>query len=254
MAAIAVAFPLAPMSDVVPEWGARRVLAHARNGLSSKSIGGILGVSTATVDRILNAAGPDRNVARVPRQGQGRVNDMRFHFAGDQGPGNLEALERCREAAEDDELLLDTYLRFIDLTDCTASYRSLCRALMSTLNFTTKRLSERAHERDALRCDIWFNDVRTKFSASQLVCVDESSADKRLHTRRVGISKRGKRATSRNCFYNRGQRFSVVAPFDLSCGFLDCYVVEDSFDHETFLIALHRVVVHCCCSPRLLAS
>ena len=73
------------MGDVVPEWGARRVLAHAANGASVREIAGMLGTSDTTVERVIKAS-RNSGGARVPRQGQGKVDDVRWIFAGPNGP------------------------------------------------------------------------------------------------------------------------------------------------------------------------
>ena len=139
--------------------------------------------------------------------------------------------------------MVETGVRFALRTCCEASYRSLVRALMSKLNFSRKRLGKRCRDRDPVACALWHNNVRSCFTSEQLVCVDESSCDDRTTNRTMGISRRGKRAASRNCFFRRGRRFSIVAPFDMADGFLDSYIVEGGFTAETFLVALRLVVV-----------
>ena len=47
----------------------------------------------------------------MPRQGQGKVDDVRWVFAGKHGPGNLEALERCDAAGDVDELVQEMQIR-----------------------------------------------------------------------------------------------------------------------------------------------
>ena len=75
------------------------------------------------------------------------------------------------------------------------------------------------------------------------MCVDESSANRKIYNRRVGISKRGARAKSKRMFFHRGKSYSVLGPFTMDEGFLDISVVEGGFDTERFESALEQIVV-----------
>ena len=232
---------LPPLGDTVPEWGAKRVLAHAARGTPVGMIAGMLGTSVSTVERIIAAGGQD-GTARVPQQGKGKKSDPRWVYSGHMEPGMLAALEGVMEQGPCDELKQEVYSRWLRCGVGGGSYRRMCHVLLHKLDYTTKRLTTEAHERDDLRCKIWFNRTRTRFSASQLICVDESTADSRLRNRRVGISKRGKRAGGKTTFFHHGVRHSILAPFDLSEGFLDVDVVEGGYNADRFLDALYSTV------------
>ena len=227
---------------MVPAWGARRILEYAKRKVPHATIAGVLGTSVSSVERIIAASGLDGE-PREPRQGQGKIDDRRWVFDGPRGAANVRALEQVMERGDPDELMQEVHVRWMQAGVGGGAYSTMCRALHKKLGYTTKRLSTEARERDPLRCDIWHNNIRTRFTSEQLLCVDESSADNRVRNRRYGTSKRGRPARGRNCFFHHGTRYSVLAPFDLEHGFLDCKVVEGGFTSQSFLDALRMHVV-----------
>jgi hypothetical protein len=64
-------------------------------------------------------------------------------------------------------------------------------ALQNHLDYTRKRMGSRARERDVQRSLQWRFRMRITFEPEHFVLVDESAADGRTGTRRMGYSKRG---------------------------------------------------------------
>ena len=60
--------------------------------------------------------------------------------------------------------------------------------------------------------------------------------------RRIGHSKRGRRAKTNRYLFNRGRRFSCLGPFVLNHGFLGECIVEGAFNSDSFLAALVQCV------------
>ena len=64
-------------------------------------------------------------------------------------------------------------------------------ALQNHLDYTRKRMGSRARERDVQRSLQWRFRMRITFEPEHFGLVDESAADGRTGTRRMGYSKRG---------------------------------------------------------------
>jgi len=149
------------------------------------------------------------------------------------------------EEGDASDLLLEVHQTFLQSGVCprAPAYRTLCEALQQNLDYTRKRLSKLARERDAHVCDGWKVRMLSSFSPKQLVLVDESAADSAMAHRTLGYSKAGRPARSNKFFFHRGKRYSALGPFVLDDGFLDSFVIEGGFDNESFLIALHQCVI-----------
>ena len=105
------------------------------------------------------------------------------------------------------------------------------------------QLGSVAHERDDVAAARWRVRVYDTLSPEQFVCVDESTANRKVLNRKRGVSKKGKRAKSKKHFFHRGKAYSVLGAFTLSDGFASVAVVEGGFDAERFMTALRQKVV-----------
>jgi hypothetical protein len=94
-------------------------------------------------------------------------------------------------------------------------------------------MGSRARERDVQRSLEWRFRMRITFEPEHFVLVDESAADGRTGTRRMGYSKRGSIAKTNHYFWNRSKRYSVLGPF----------VIDGGFDSDRFYIAMEQKVV-----------
>ena len=128
--------------------------------------------------RILQIGVSDDGTARVPRQGQGKKDDVRWHFAGPKMHANLRELERVRGSSSDDTLLSETFrdLQSSSFMASKPAFSTVCAALHNKCGYTSKRLSGRAYERDDEACEAWFARFHGKYTAEQIVCVDETCA------------------------------------------------------------------------------
>ena len=130
---------LQPLGDVVDEWGARRILALREGGAHLHDIASQLGTSFATVKRVLQVWRRD-GVAREPKQGAGKKDDVRWIFAGPRGPANLYHLERIRSATDGGAELLEVHDRVVDEMDNAPAYSTMTRALDKQLDYSRKRV------------------------------------------------------------------------------------------------------------------
>ena len=89
-----------PSGEVVDEWGSRRIIEWRMDGHTIASIAALARCSERLVKNILKLHRAGQS-SRVPKQGQGRTDDVRWIFGGSRGEGNLRALERLRDAYDD---------------------------------------------------------------------------------------------------------------------------------------------------------
>ena len=58
--------------------------------------------------------------------------------------------------------------------DGEPAYSTVCKVLHDRLHFKSKRLTSYASQRDALKCAEWATWFHSKYTADQIVCVDET--------------------------------------------------------------------------------
>lgn len=156
----------------------------------------------------------------------------------------MKALEILKERGEDDELYTELYERYLQDANRTgppAAYPTFTAALRS-LDYTPKRLTKEARERDAEKCDAWLAAVKRRFKSSQLICVDEVGSDKRTTNRNVGHSKRGTRATGKQHFH-KGRRYSALGVYTCDSAFVDAYIVKGGFNSALLRQGVERAVL-----------
>ena len=223
--------------------GVARVMRQLKcRGYTLNEISDITGYYRYVVRRILRyykRHGKDR----VPQQGRGKRDDVRWVFAGPRKDVALDALELIKSSGDDGDLLQDVWSTFVARGCGSPAYRTLCEALQNHLDYTRKRMGSRARERDVQRSLQWRFRMRITFEPEHFVLVDESAADGRTGTRRMGYSKRGTIAKTNHYFWSRSKRYSVLGPFVIDGGFLDLCIVEGGFDSDRFYIAMEQKVV-----------
>jgi len=114
--------------------------------------------------------------------------------------------------------------------------------LRTQLNFSTKRLSATAYERNGLRCMAWHNDTVTWYRPGQLLSVDESWCDARCRNRQIGHSKRGTKALGTK-FFHGGEHFSGFGVMGYDQGFLRMKVVRGAFNRERLERTVENVLL-----------
>mmetsp|Transcript_13954 Transcript_13954/g.36665 ORF Transcript_13954/g.36665 Transcript_13954/m.36665 type:complete len:265 (-) Transcript_13954:143-937(-) len=122
------------------------------------------------------------------------------------------------------------------------AYSTMTHVLRTQLNFSTKRLSATAYERNGLRCMAWHNDTVTWYRPGQLLSVDESWCDARCRNRQIGHSKRGTKALGTK-FFHGGEHFSGFGVMGYDQGFLRMKVVRGAFNRERLERTVENVLV-----------
>jgi len=118
----------------------------------------------------------------------------------------------------------------------------MTHVLRTQLNFSTKRLSATAYERNGLRCMAWHNDTVTWYRPGQLLSVDESWCDARCRNRQIGHSKRGTKALGTK-FFHGGEHFSGFGVMGYDQGFLRMKVVRGAFYRERLERTVENVLL-----------
>ena len=103
------------------------------------------------------------------------------------------------------------------IVDCGVSYKMLRRA---------------AVECDDMARQVWMDEVRAHYVASQVVVLDETSKDERTVYRHYGGSPVRQQALISANFV-RGDRYSMVAAMSID-GYIACHVVPGSVDGDEF--------------------
>lgn len=116
------------------------------------------------------------------------------------------------------------------------------------LNFSHKKTSPRAIERDSMRRAIYMNTIlEIAPDPEMLMFTDESAKDERTSSRRYGWSLCGVRCATKNYFV-RGRRYSILPVLSLD-GIIAHDIIEGSVTSEIFLRFLRDMVVcvssHC---------
>ena len=157
----------------------------------------------------------------------------------------MKALDILREGADGDEMWVELYPRYLqdpERMGKAAAYSTMTAALRDKLGYTPKRLTNVAIERDPVACAAWFAHFKSNFTARQMLCVDEVGINKQTFNRRVGHSKKGRRASGKQNFH-KGARFSALGIFDYEGGFIGTDIVANGFNTERFKRAIKRSVL-----------
>lgn len=118
------------------------------------------------------------------------------------------------------------------------------------LDFTRKRTSRRAIERNELMQAAFMNRIGTLVpDPNMLMFTDETAKDERTTARRMGWSRVGTRCMQWACFV-RGRRYSILPVLTLD-GLITWDIIEGSVTSEQFVRFLREMVV---CSTGLLLS
>jgi hypothetical protein len=134
---------MAPSSDIVDAWGARRIVEWKEAGESIARICELASCSSSTVKRILKHH-TKHGTERRPAPGTGQREGTTWHFAGS-GRHVIKAVTAEYMAkADDDALLREVY------QDLRVDY------VHDELQFSNKVLDGRAMERDDAACAAWY--------------------------------------------------------------------------------------------------
>jgi transposase len=131
------------------------------------------------------------------------------------------------------DLYLDELKEMLEVTCGVSVSRSTVWRTLRRAGFTMKKITRVAAERSGQKRLEYIARIG-KYSADQLVFVDESSVDRRTTYRGHAWSIRGTKA-QRKAFFVRGRRYSVLPALSLREGIIHCEIVEGSFCTETFL-------------------
>lgn len=121
--------------------------------------------------------------------------------------------------------------------DISTLWRTLRR-----LDFSHKKTSPRAIERDSMCRAIYMNNILTVApNPEMLMFTDESAKDERTSSRRYGWSRCGVRCVTHNYFV-RGRRYSILPVLSLD-GIIAHDIIEGSVTSTIFLKFLRDMVV-----------
>ena len=139
-----------------------------------RRIADLFKTSVTTANKIFSQWRSTQTI-RKPHQGQGKRSDPRWVFAGPGAATNLLQLERAFGEGECDDFAADIRTRYLESGGAgSPSERTVATALRDRLAFTSKGISKRARERNAARCEAWIARVNQKYTANQIVCIDET--------------------------------------------------------------------------------
>jgi transposase len=142
---------------------------------------------------------------------------------------------------DDESMLTEIHEDFMGTHGVEVSLSTICRA-MARLGFTRKKLHRLALECDRRRADQFYADVTLNYSAPQLLFLDETSKDDRAFNRSFGYELRGLKPRSSLGVFQRGQRFSTLAAFDMT-GFLGWYSIRGTFKADNFLDGIEDAII-----------
>jgi len=112
---------------------------------------------------------------------------------------------------------------------------------LSFLGLTHKKLTTLARERNDNKRFEWIEWVNEYFTASQIVCTDESYKDARTHARTYGRAMRGIDAFELTAFV-RGERYSIL-PALTTEGVIAAEVIKGPVNGEMFIAFILNKVV-----------
>jgi transposase len=131
------------------------------------------------------------------------------------------------------ELYLEEIHDWIQVMQDVPISRSAVYQLIRDCGFTHKKLKLRASQRDEEEIERWKMEVLPRYSAEQLVSVDESSKDGRTLYRKFGWALKGETGVC-SVDFPRGQRWSLLPALTVD-GYIAKRVIPDSVDGSEFL-------------------
>lgn len=151
------------------------------------------------------------------------------------------------------EMYLDKIQEWIAINLDVGVSVSAIHEIIRDAGFTYKYLHKAAVERDEEYRMRWMEDVKSHFTAAQMVFVDESSKDECTIYHHCGRAPSGERASTDVAFV----RFSLVAALSLD-GYIATWVVKGSVDGPEFFSFIAEDVVCsnslCCTTINLMSS
>lgn len=175
------------------------VLYHQQN-YTVKNICELLGIKKTLVYQTLlyyaaHGVAFNRHAQKRGRPRKLGLNDIKFinSLVQQRHCVYLDEIQRELEESRDQEVSITTI------------YRTLCR-----LNYTRKKVSARALERNELQRNAYMNKIaEVVTNLDQLMFVDEAARNRRTSTRMNGWALLGRKCVQRR-FFVRGERFSIL--------------------------------------------
>ena len=231
-----------PSGDVVDASAAAIMLNLAAIGVRTSTIAGVCATSESSVKRVQRHAAQHSGVARVPCKGKGKRHDPRWHFGGALGQSNLARLDRLMASMDASSTLEEIYAAYVATCPPPVPKPSTVAKAVLKLEYTTKRLSAYAPDRNDLRCRAWHQRVASLYRRDQFVCIDEVGVNEKSANRNRGRSKRGMPAVTHLNVLAGGSKKSALGVFTEE-GFIDVHVVDGAFDTDAFFTAVDESVV-----------
>jgi len=143
--------------------------------------------------------------------------------------------------AESPGLYLDEIAEYLALYHDQPISLTALHDNLTELGLTRKIMRRAAVERDDALRAAWLEDTLLRFTANEVVCLDESSKDGRTIFRKYGRAVRGVRPVVQESL-DRGIRYSILPAITVD-GYIAVRVVEGSVDGaEFFDFVLNDVV------------
>lgn len=135
-------------------------------GTSGRTVAGVCATSESSVKRIQRHAAQHSGGARVPRKGKGKRHDRRWHFGGAPGQSNLGRLDRLVGSMDASSTHDEIYAAYVATCPLPVPKPSTVAEALRKLEYTTKRLSAYAPDRNDLRCRAWYQRVASLYLAA----------------------------------------------------------------------------------------
>ena len=234
--------PQPPSGAVVDASTAFVALNLLAIGTPARTVAGVCATSESSIQRIQRHAAQHSGAARVPHKGKGKRHDRRWHFGGALGQSNLARLDRLVGSMDASSTLDEIYAAYVATCPLPVPKPSTVAEALRKLEYTTKRLSAYAPDRNDLRCRAWHQRVASLYRRDQFVCIDEVGVNEKSANRNRGRSKRGMPAVTHLNILAGGSKKSALGVFTEE-GFIDVHVVDGAFDTDAFFTAVDESVV-----------
>ena len=234
--------PQPPSGAVVDASTAFVALNLLAIGAPARTVAGVCATSESSIQRIQRHAAQHSGAARVPHKGEGKRHDLRWHFGGALGQSNLARLDRLVGSMDASSTLDEIYAAYVATCRLPVPKPSTVAEALRKLEYTTKRLSAYAPDRNDLRCRAWHQRVASLYRRHQFVCIDEVGVNEKSANRNRGRSKRGMPAVTHLNVLAGGSKKSALGVFTEE-GFIDVHVVDGAFDTDAFFTAVDESVV-----------
>ena len=153
---------------------------------------------------------------------------------------------------EPESTAMEAYNQLCEEHGLTTHDSTFCKA-MHRLGFSHKTLRGYSQKRDENAARAFKASIVGKYSAEQLIFLDETSKDSRALNRTLGWALRGITPIHSLGKVGRGSRRSALCCLDVK-GFVDWYIIKGTFNRERFLTAVKETVVRCLRCLRCLAA